>query len=164
MTACPSREEETMGTEIRQIVGRSELEQCYDLWDRAFAVGRPYFQLRLDHDREYREETTWGAFVDGTLASAIQIFPYWAHYGSVALQIAGMGNVATAPEFRHRGLAQMVLRQQILWMQRMGFDLSLLFTGIPSFYQQVGWHLFTSTPVHTLNLQHRPRPSGGFNQ
>lgn len=142
-----------MSVEIRQIVGRAELEQCYDVWDHSFDVGRPFFQMRLDHDRSYGPETTWGAWVDGELAAAIQIFPYRAHYGKAVLRIAGIGNVATQPKFRHRGLAQMILRQQIAWMRDMGFDLSLLFTGIPSFYQQLGWALFPSAPVYTIDPQ-----------
>lgn len=142
-----------MSVEIRQIVGQAELEQCYDVWDHSFDVGRPFFQMRLDHDRSYGPETTWGAWVDGRLAAAIQIFPYRAYYGKAILRIAGIGNVATEPTFRHRGLAQMVLRQQISWMQDMGFDLSLLFTGIPPFYQQLGWALFPSAPNYTIDPQ-----------
>jgi GNAT superfamily N-acetyltransferase len=126
--------------EVRQIVSRAELEQCYDIWGTVFSVGRAFFQTRLDFDRSYDYETTWGAWVDGKLASAIQIFPYRARYGSVQLKIGGIGSVATLPEFRHRGLAQLILRQQIQWMRMMQFDLSLLFAGIPEFYRQLGWH------------------------
>ena len=119
-----------MSIQVRQIINRQELENCYDLWDSVFEVGRPFFQVRLDADSSYALETTWGAWIDGRLASAVQIFPYLARYGTVCLKVGGIGNVATLPEYRGQGLAQLILRQQVQWMKAMDYDLSLLFTGM----------------------------------
>ncbi len=139
-----------MAIEVRQIVNRTELEQCYDIWGSVFPEERAFFQERLDYDRSYQLETTWIAAVDGVIASAMQIFPYVARYGIAQLRVGGIGSVATLPEYRHRGLAQMILCEQISWMRSAGYDLSLLFTGIPSFYARLGWQAFRDGESYRL--------------
>lgn len=131
-----------MGIQVRQAINRTELEAAYDLWATVFDEERAFFQERIDYDPFYALETTFIARVDGELAGAIQIFPYEAYWGAARVLVGGIGNVATLPRFRGRGIAQLILRQQILWMDRMGFDLSHLFTGIPTFYAQMGWRTF----------------------
>ncbi|MCY0878300.1 MAG: GNAT family N-acetyltransferase [Firmicutes bacterium] len=128
-----------MGIDIRQIVNRAELEACYDLWGAVFNEGRAFFQQRLDADRTYRLDTTWAAWVDGVMAAAIQIFPFWVRYGVATVRVAGIGSVATRPEYRHRGLAQAILRQQLSWMKAHDYPLALLYTHLPGFYAQLGW-------------------------
>jgi len=139
--------------EVRQIVNREELERCYDLWGTVFPEERWFFQERVDYDRSYRRESTWVALVDGIIASAIQIFPYTARYGAVDLRVGGIGNVATLPAYRHRGLAQLILHQQVTWMAAAGYDLSLLYTGIASFYAQVGWQSLREGERYRLDLE-----------
>ncbi len=129
--------------EIRPVAGYEELEGCYDLWDAVFPDGRAFFQERLAYDRTYHLETTWVAVMDGVLAAAQQIFPYRARYRDVVVTVGGVGNVATLPSFRHRGLAQALLGRQMAWMRAERFDVGLLFTGIPDFYRQLGWHSVT---------------------
>jgi predicted N-acetyltransferase YhbS len=125
--------------EIRQVQNRAELEACYDLWARVFPDGREFFQVRLDADSSYDPATTWAAWVDGELAAAVQIFPYETEVDGVRLKVGGIGNVATDPTYRRRGLAQAILRAQTRWMRTAGYDVSLLFTGIQGFYEQLGW-------------------------
>lgn len=127
--------------EIRPIRNRAELEECYDLWGNVFAENesRSFFQERLDYDESYHYDTTWIAKVDGEIASSVQIFPYDTRFGNTVLRVGGIGNVATKPEFRGKGLAKEILHAQIHWMGSYGFNLSLLFTGIYSFYHQMGW-------------------------
>lgn len=125
--------------EIRPALSPGELEQAYEIWGSVFPEGRSFFQDRLEYDTTYSLDTTWLALVNGTMAAAIQVFPYCMHWGSVELKVAGIGNVATLPLYRRRGLAQHILRRQCEHMRRQGYDLSMLFTGIHSFYEQLGW-------------------------
>jgi predicted acetyltransferase len=129
--------------EIRPAVNRQEVEQAYDIWGTVFPEDRSFFQERLDLDADYALDTTWLAFVNGRLAAAVQLFPYRMRWGSVELKAGGIGNVATLPEFRRRGLAQQLLRRQCGYMRTRGYDLSLLMTGINPFYEQLGWRTVT---------------------
>ncbi|KIL39158.1 hypothetical protein SD70_21640 [Gordoniibacillus kamchatkensis] len=135
--------------DIRPAATLGELEQAYDLWASVFPENRSFFQLRLDHDSAYRLETTWIAMVDGTIASSVQIFPYEMRWGTVALKVGGIGNVATLPEYRSRGLAQRLLRRQSEYMASQGYDLSLLFTDKYSFYEQIGWRSIADSLLAT---------------
>lgn len=125
--------------EIRPIKNREQLEACFDLWATVFPESRTFFQRRIDGDSAYDISTTWAAYVEGNMAAAIQIFPYETEIDGVRLKIGGIGSVATHPDYRRMGLAQALLRAQSRWMQKNGYDASLLFTGIHSFYEQVGW-------------------------
>lgn len=125
--------------EIRAVTSRGELESAFEIWPAVFPENQAFFQDRLDNDPTYAMDTTWIAKLDGNIAAAIQIFPYWMWCGSQRLKVGGIGSVATLPEYRRRGLAQDILRLQSRWMKAHGYDLSLLFTGINSFYEQVGW-------------------------
>lgn len=132
--------------EIRQVHNREELEACFDLWKIAFPnESREFFQERIDFDSSYSFDTTWIAKVDGVIASAIQIFPYRSRLGELELLVGGIGSVATHPSYRGRGLAQEILHAQSQWMKQNDYALSLLLTGIYSFYEQVGWRKSTES-------------------
>jgi predicted acetyltransferase len=73
--------------------------------------------MGLDYDKAYSMETTWVALVNGVVAAAIQIFPFQIRWGSVELKVGGIGNVATLPEYRSRGLAQQILHRQSSFMK-----------------------------------------------
>lgn len=133
--------------EIRSVDNRHELEVCYDLWATVFPNPRSFFQERLDFDASYRLETTWVALVDGQIAAAVQVFPYLTWLDEVHVKNAGIGSVATLPAYRGLGLAQQILRQVSSWMKAEKFDLSLLFTGIYPYYEQVGWYCLEETQL-----------------
>lgn len=114
--------------DIRPVVTQNEFERACELWGTVFPEDRSFFQDRLVHDTSYHMDTTWIASVDGTIASAMQIFPYRMRWGSAELKAGGIGNVATLPQYRSRGLAQLLLRRQSEYMASHGYDLSLLFT------------------------------------
>jgi predicted N-acetyltransferase YhbS len=58
--------------------------------------------------------------------------------------MGGIGNVATDPDYRGRGLSTQLLKDVIRVMKREGFDFSVLFTGICDFYARLGWR---SVPI-----------------
>ena len=138
--------------EIRPIQTSFEREVCLDLWATVFPEDRAFFQERLDYDPAYAEETTWIAKVDETIAAAVQIFPYYTSLDGVLIKVGGIGSVATLPEYRGKSLTQLILRHQSDWMRRNGFDLSLLFTGINSFYEKAGWDTL-SQYSYTLGVE-----------
>jgi len=157
----PCREEAgrgmTVAVCIRPIVGEAELDTCLDLWGTAFTAGRAFFANRLLGDRSYQLETTWVAEVDGEIASAVQIFPYQARWGSVDVLVGGIGSVATLPAYRRRGLAAAILTAQMEWMRDRGYHLSLLFAGegVEPLYEGVG---FRAWPFGTVVEVSAPGP------
>ena len=111
------------------------------LWSSVFPEDAAYFAERLAAEGDCGLETTWLALVDGQIVSAAQVFPYWAQLGQTSVRIGGIGNVATRPDYRGRGLAQAILNAQIHWMGANGVAVSILYTGIPAFYEPLGWRI-----------------------
>lgn len=128
--------------EIRPINQDKELDEALDLWSDVFPKSRAFFEQRIRLDPECGDETTWIAKVNGQLAGAVQIFPLPLSYNGLSLKCGGIGNVAALPEYRGRHLIRTILNHQVEWMAEHGYDVSLLFTGINSFYEKEGWCTF----------------------
>ncbi|MBN6186637.1 GNAT family N-acetyltransferase [Aneurinibacillus sp. BA2021] len=140
--------------EIRPLRNRHEREQVYELWEAAFPESKTFFIERLEAEPTYELETTWVASVEGHLAAAVQVFPFDIWCGEKIVSVAGIGNVATHPDYRGRGLTHHILRHQLPWMKEKRYDLSLLFTGIPKFYEKLGW-VPVQEAVHTFHWKQR---------
>lgn len=139
--------------DIRTIHNHEELEQAYNIWESVFPEDKQFFKERIELDQEYDTNTTWIAKVNGKIAASVQIFPYYFYYGNMILKVGGIGNVATLPDYRGRGLTQTILKRQLEWMDNNDFDLSHLSTGINAFYEKVGWH---TIPNHSYMLNNVP--------
>jgi predicted acetyltransferase len=141
---------------VRPIKDEQELETVYRVWETAFPEEKQFFERRLQSEDKYDPETTWVAAVEGEIGAAVQVFPYKAWMSDIQVKIAGIGNVATLPQYRGRGLTHAILHEQIKWMYKQGYDLSLLYTGIPAFYEKAGWHtveeLFYNVPLKNIQL------------
>ena len=59
----------------------------------------------------------------------------------VPLPAGGIGSVATSPDAQHRGIASMLMRDAIEQMRGDGIAVSFLFTGIPGFYERLGYRV-----------------------
>ena len=59
--------------------------------------------------------------------------------GGATIGAGGIGSVATHPNAQHRGIATALLEDAIGQMRREGMGVSFLFTGIPGFYERVGY-------------------------
>ncbi len=123
----------------------SEFEECLDLWEKVFApVPRSLFVPYFHGDPWYRRAYTRVCEEDGRIVSAVQVVERRVYVGSAELVMGGIGNVATDPDYRGRGLNTRLLRDIIRVMRREGFDFSVLFTGICDFYARLGWR---SVPI-----------------
>ncbi|MBS4179361.1 GNAT family N-acetyltransferase [Lederbergia citrea] len=139
--------------EIRSVHNNEELEEVYELWGNVFPEDKSFFQERLELEEDYDYNTTWIAIVNGKIAAAVQIFPYFITFEKAVLKVGGIGNVATLPDYRGMSLTQTILKRQSEWMKSNGFDLSLLFTGINPFYEKIGWQTF---PIYSQILRKSP--------
>ncbi|MEK3903762.1 GNAT family N-acetyltransferase [Paenibacillus sp. FSL R7-0179] len=140
--------------------GREQLEQIYDILDECFAVGRGYFQERLDLDSSYDPDTTWFATVGGKVAANVQIFPLSIRVGQAVLQTGAMGSVAADPHYRGMGLTHKILAAQTDYMREADYDISVLLASKHAFYEKAGWRLIPETAYAVDNQARGGQPDG----
>ncbi len=76
--------------------------------------------------------------LDGRVVTSITVFRYLTRIGSARLVTAGIGAVATHPQYRKRGLMRDTFADMVASLHPAGYDCSVLF-GIPDFYWQFGY-------------------------
>jgi len=74
----------------------------------------------------------------GKIVACLNLIPVKWSIGGVPLKVAEMGNVATLPEYRHRGLTKRLVAEFHKRVADKGYDLSAI-AGIPYFYRQFGY-------------------------
>ena len=121
---------------------RADLPAVYELVDACFPFARPdLFRHQTESDSSYRFWQTRLLEVDGQIASHVRIFDRNMWVRGVRLRAGGIGSVATHSDHRKHGLASVLLKDAIAQMERRGYHLSFLFTGIPHFYARLGWRV-----------------------
>ncbi|MHA0857212.1 GNAT family N-acetyltransferase [Paenibacillus sp. CMAA1364] len=152
----------TEDLEIRSIVDRSELESVYDMIGHAFLAGRDFFQIRIDQDSSYDMSTTWIAKQHSLITSTIQVFPMISRVGIHPIRIAGLGSVATLPEYQGQGQCRQILHRLTHWMKQEEYDLSLLFAVITPFYEKSGWQVVPE-PLYQIDIGSIPADNNNNN-
>jgi predicted acetyltransferase len=111
------------------------LSRCYGFsdpkWfenDTAFFFGTRSSQLK----------TKWALKAEGKFVSHVGIFPFEALIEGRPLKVAGIGSVATDPDFRGRGFIKRLMDHVGNEMKKDGFDLSILW-GERSLYGPFGY-------------------------
>lgn len=126
--------------EIRGCTSRSELIAVVDLLDRAFEnTSREYFERHVFGDPTLKPEHTRIYLKNGRVLSSVQIFPRCMCVGNASVPFGGLGNVATDPTERGRGLAACLMLDAVEWMKNAGFAFSMLSTTIPKYYERFGY-------------------------
>ena len=74
----------------------------------------------------------------GKIVATLNLIPLEWSVGGVPLKVAEMGNVATLPEYRNRGLIRRLVNECHKEVADQGYDLSVI-EGIPYFYRQFGY-------------------------
>jgi predicted N-acetyltransferase YhbS len=99
------------------------------------------FRLRHGRVAIVKGATSSGPLVDGRIAGYVRIFARTMLIRGVPLAAGGIGSVATHPEYRRAGIATALMRDAIEQMRREGMVVSFLFTGIPVFYERLGYRV-----------------------
>lgn len=100
---------------------------------------RGFFARYFHHDPTFRDDLCFVAVDDGRVVACLQVFRKAVRVDEAVLDVGGVGNVYTAPEYRDGGLASALLRRAIIGMELQGFDVSLLFATRLSLYGHLGW-------------------------
>jgi predicted N-acetyltransferase YhbS len=130
-----------MGYRIRS-VGLSELPQVHDLLGRAFPEAPRDMFVRQTQDGTFRvRHGRVAADSDGRIFGWVRIFQREMWIGTQHLPVGGIGQVATDRFARRQGIATALLRDAIDIMQKEGMVVSFLFTGIPGFYERLGYRI-----------------------
>ena len=134
-----------MNIEYRAPRNETELDDTIECSVRAFgdAGDRRYrFTNFVKQDPWFDLNNTRACFVDGKVASVVQIFDRPMRIGNCVVRMGGVGSVGTDPAHRRAGYSSKVLRDTVRYMQTAGYDLSLLSTGIQSHYARAGWVIY----------------------
>ncbi len=119
-----------------------DLPAVYDLIERAFPEApRALFVNQTEADSTFRLRHARVAILDGRLVAYVRIFARRMRLRGVPVPAGGIGSVATVPDARHAGIASMLMRDAIEQMRRDGVAISFLFTGIPGFYERLGYRI-----------------------
>lgn len=143
-------------------VRRGELTQVYELLNLVFATkeGSPVrFAAQMEQDSTFRLWHGRVAVVDGRVVGYVRIFARTMLIAGVPVPVGGIGAVATHPDARSQGTATALLEDAIAEMRRAQIAASFLFTGIPGFYERVGYRIvrepqFTSDAEDAAGLPH----------
>ena len=76
---------------------------------------------------------------DGRIVSSAAIYPHEVRFGDARLRVGGITGVATDAAYRRRGYATRLMHACIDRMAELGCHLSLLGSGVPSWYRKLGW-------------------------
>jgi predicted N-acetyltransferase YhbS len=91
------------------------------------------------NDPSYRPDQRILAKVDGRIVSHLHLTERLIRFGSVTIPVNGVMWVGTLPEFRGMGFAQNLMRLASQRGKESGVAVQVLTTGMPQFYQPLGW-------------------------
>ncbi|HXF50218.1 MAG TPA: GNAT family N-acetyltransferase [Dehalococcoidia bacterium] len=132
----------TTGQSVLRSLRPPDLPQVFDLLRTCF-VGTPadHFVKQHLYDSTFRPWQGRVAEMDGRIVAYVRIFDRRMRVRGVPLRAAGIGSVATHPDFRHRALASALLTDAIGVMERRGYAISFLYTGVMPLYERLGWRV-----------------------
>jgi predicted N-acetyltransferase YhbS len=138
----------------------ADLPAVHDLTERAFPeASRPLFVNQTEADSTFRLRHARVAIDDGRVVGYVRIFARRMLVRGVPVAAGGIGSVATHADAQHRGIATALLADAIAQMGREGMAVSFLFTGIPGFYERLGFRVVRE-PFFLADAAEAARPSG----
>lgn len=119
----------------------SDLPQIYDVLDAAFDAPLDLFVAQTERDSTFRWRHARVAEVDGRIVAHVRIFDRIMLVRGVPVRAGGIGSVATLPAYEGSGYASALLHDAMHVMHRLGMAIGFLYTGIPEFYERLGWRV-----------------------
>lgn len=120
------------------LLTREELkEQTRELWRSCFHESEDFMDIYFEE--KYRDEYNLTASPDGSVAAALQLFPYRMTVYGLPHRAGYISGLATAEAYRKKGLAAQLLRVAHRRLFQEGATLSLLIPGsedLRHFYEE----------------------------
>lgn len=101
------------------------------------------------------------AKVDGRIVSHLHLTERQIRFGSVTIPVNGVIWVGTLPEFRGMGFAQNLMRLASERGKESGAAVQVLTTGMPQFYQPLGWGICGRQTTAQIMSRNLPQVSDG---
>jgi predicted acetyltransferase len=145
----------TLNYAIRSL-REDELEDMLELTSLSYRSGVDTFRRIYEHDPFYNFHLTRVAELDGSLVSYMRAAPRTIWIGPAELQMGGIAEVCTHPDYRKRGIASRLLEDIVVLMKDGGYPVSMLY-GNPAFYGKIGWE--RCSIVHEMQIVRTHLPS-----
>ncbi len=121
-----------------RLLGAQELDQVKGLWDYCFEKqDTPFFSWYFD--KYCSMENVLGALVDDSLAAMLHLNPYNIELHGQKISTSYIVGVATAPEFRRKGIFHKLLAASFAEMRARGQSLAILMPSAAGVYLQYGF-------------------------
>ena len=115
-----------------------ELEVWLDHVTTVFTGGRRYFSNHWHNDPWQDAEGIRVAVDNGTIISTVRVFIRKMFLHGEPINVGGIGEVSTRPEYRRRGIATQLLKDAITFMEDRDIAISSL-QGSQRIYSIEGW-------------------------
>ena len=101
----------------------------------------------------------WAAFADDdrTMLSTFTVIPYRARFDGHHVGMAGIGGVATLPQYRRQGGIRACFEKALPDMYEQGMLLSYLYPFSTCFYRKFGYELGCERDLYKLRLEGMPK-------
>ena len=125
-------------------VRSKELPQLYEMLWRSYEYHfkhspKDFFKPFVENNVSFKNENFFVMRDGEKIVSAVQVFLLEVYFDKRVMKMGGIGQVATLPEYRGKGLSKILLKKSIEYMKDLKIDYSLLFAGSVKLYEQFGW-------------------------
>ena len=140
-----------------------ELDSVHRMLDRAFPhTPKTFFDRQARHDPHLRPQHTRLLVEDGRILSCVRVYFRKIWCRGTSIPIGGIGDVGTDPSVQGKGCATQLLTDTMSYMRKKGAILTILFTRIQPFYQNIGYltlptiDIRIKPPTPSKSIAHRP--------
>lgn len=126
----------------------------------ALCFETPYSNCPIDPDNDTDDH--WAAYTDdGEMMSNFCVPAFDIHFDGNRCRMAGIGGVATLPEYRRRGGIRACFEAALPDMYEKGFDFSFLFPFSTAYYRKFGYECCVRKLHWKVELQQLNPPKTG---
>ncbi len=125
------------------IIEKSRLAQVRALWKAAFGDSESYMDFYFEHI--FPQNIVLGAIENDNLISMVHLNPYTVCFEGKYLNTHYIVGVATASEYRRRGIMKRLLKMGIDYLQAAGEQFTYLMPTKEVYYRSLGFENYESS-------------------